>query len=865
MKGLWDWICSASKRPYLKYSFNELLKEASSIQASEIKKVNQIKEELTYRKRLKLEKKKLILAELLKSGTDNAAANQVNETQNEVQDLEQGFQSISIELDNAESGDKKMEVINSDIHATRERIKDEKSKSESKEIRNQAPDIAELTEASTDLFYANDKLDSEKLEKKRNEKPYAEKNIENSKTIKIEGVSKGKTRSTVSDKRAQKKGESKTRRHKILPKSISDLPLTLRVQNSLFRSRIQNIFDLKDVNLNDLYGFKNFGQKSVEELVECLHKENLLSEPLRISYEEGALFDRNSVNADCKHLPLIIDVSSFISESQSEKLAEASKLADFKEKNSVQKEDERIKSIDEIAARIKSTLEVIKADKLFKEAIREIVEIQISFSEMKNDHALDTLTVLEEEALSPSAVVIVGKMILVGVTENIANVPISPKQLEDEKLVKAIIKQMDKEVVETRLKFLYRQFIKDSLLRLCHEDDVRSTELKEEMSNLVLNQAFCDGSLAQVRERAKKIEVADDLIKGFNILKQRIAGMTLASIGEMNDVTRERIRQIERGFISKYKLKSLKTMSQDFEAKINDREKSDQFDRILNETYDIPATGDLSILANRVDAYRYFYCPIPSIEYNKHLMALEALVDRKIIGTGYWDLDGFNLRGILWAFSAKSNSFGLMPKQLTLPRCVSAAVQRIGGQAAVANRFGMKYQGQIRGTDGRTYWDKDKILEYINKVQKEYFLPSFLMPDKQQLREFVDEQGQDGEKGNSCISAITNQYTLQWIDAAKVFGLKAYESCTVDDLVEIRIIWNIFNNVEVESRDYLVKQIWRGEDKLQRTENLIGIYRQICAIGDISVSSEEEFIKVARNSMKQTDEAIIDDIADMLF
>ena len=84
-------------------------------------------------------------------------------------------------------------------------------------------------------------------------------------------------------------------------------------------------------------------------------------------------------------------------------------------------------------------------------------------------------------------------------------------------------------------------------------------------------------------------------------------------------------------------------------------------------------------------------------------------------------------------------------------------------------------------------------------------------------------------------------------------------------MVEIRIIWKIFNNVEVESRDYLIKQIWRGEDKLQRTENLIGIYRQICAIGDISVSSEEEFIKVVRSSMKQADEAIIDDIADMLF
>ena len=53
MKALWNWVCSANKRPYLKYSFDELLKKASDLKATETGKADLIKEELTYRKRLK--------------------------------------------------------------------------------------------------------------------------------------------------------------------------------------------------------------------------------------------------------------------------------------------------------------------------------------------------------------------------------------------------------------------------------------------------------------------------------------------------------------------------------------------------------------------------------------------------------------------------------------------------------------------------------------------------------------------------------------------------------------------------------------------------------------------------------------------
>jgi hypothetical protein len=60
-QALWNWVRSARKRPYLDYSFEHLLEEASKLKPNDQNKAASIRSELGYRKLLKLEKKKLIL------------------------------------------------------------------------------------------------------------------------------------------------------------------------------------------------------------------------------------------------------------------------------------------------------------------------------------------------------------------------------------------------------------------------------------------------------------------------------------------------------------------------------------------------------------------------------------------------------------------------------------------------------------------------------------------------------------------------------------------------------------------------------------------------------------------------------------
>ena len=72
-QALWNWVRSARKRPYLDYSFEHLLEEASKLKPNDQNKAASIRSELGYRKLLKLEKKKLILDLLSKTNTNDVS------------------------------------------------------------------------------------------------------------------------------------------------------------------------------------------------------------------------------------------------------------------------------------------------------------------------------------------------------------------------------------------------------------------------------------------------------------------------------------------------------------------------------------------------------------------------------------------------------------------------------------------------------------------------------------------------------------------------------------------------------------------------------------------------------------------------
>ena len=56
-KAVWDWICSAPKRPFIQRGYDELVALVNSADAGDIKTLDRIQEELDYRKRLKPSKR----------------------------------------------------------------------------------------------------------------------------------------------------------------------------------------------------------------------------------------------------------------------------------------------------------------------------------------------------------------------------------------------------------------------------------------------------------------------------------------------------------------------------------------------------------------------------------------------------------------------------------------------------------------------------------------------------------------------------------------------------------------------------------------------------------------------------------------
>jgi hypothetical protein len=534
-------------------------------------------------------------------------------------------------------------------------------------------------------------------------------------------------------------------------------------------------------------------------------------------------------------------------------------------KDALAEEKKQLRLPQEIASDIFSALSVVAAGECEKASIRRLAEMQLASSASNEEHAHKALIAIEREAYSPSPVAILAEAISGNTALDISGIPVSATKIEAEDIVKAIIVQTDKETAESGLKRIYRQCIASALLGLDEKEDINESDDEQEMSLQILIGILCEGTLDEIRDRARKVEMDSRLREMIEMLKQRITGATLSKVANGRGISRERVRQLENRFIEKYRLPRVDIMADRLKESSREKQMGLRLYEMDSEGSSIPQEGDLSILSKRIEVYRYFNCPVPISEYTKHLVVWEELQDRNRIGHGYWDNE-HNLGGLLWAISIRAKTYGLMPKQTTLPRGVSAAVQRFGGQSVVARKMGMQYQGQIRGKDGRTYWTEEKISEYIGEIQENYFLPRFLMPERQQVRDFVDRNGTAAEKGNSCISAITKQLTLTWGEAAQARGLKIYEQCADEDMVEYRIVWRILRASTQESDCYYRLQgIWKGEDKIRRTERLMETYREVVRMEWVDDAEEMVFLESVKRSTDRTKSEIIDEIADMLF
>ena len=94
-KAVWDWICSAPKRPYIQRSYDELVALVSSANTADTKTLGLIRKELEYRKRLRGSKKeKLIeLIEIKANFAQEAQGKAENHGHEEISKVEENQQN----------------------------------------------------------------------------------------------------------------------------------------------------------------------------------------------------------------------------------------------------------------------------------------------------------------------------------------------------------------------------------------------------------------------------------------------------------------------------------------------------------------------------------------------------------------------------------------------------------------------------------------------------------------------------------------------------------------------------------------------------------------------------------------------------
>ena len=176
-------------------------------------------------------------------------------------------------------------------------------------------------------------------------------------------------------------------------------------------------------------------------------------------------------------------------------------------------------------------------------------------------------------------------------------------------------------------------------------------------------------------------------------------------------------------------------------------------------------------LNQRLHLYEALSLEIPEAEWDLHL---RVIVNNEAQGgPGYWQRQPA-LRVFLHRFAVLLGAPGLMPKQTQLPPAVSGAVQRHGGQSAVARAVGLTYQGQLVGENGgRTYWTEERLSDLLAQTVRYHGLAADTLPNRSQIQAFLASgvvPDYRDKQPNSVIAAMSRQGTLSWEQIAERFG-----------------------------------------------------------------------------------------------
>lgn len=269
----------------------------------------------------------------------------------------------------------------------------------------------------------------------------------------------------------------------------------------------------------------------------------------------------------------------------------------------------------------------------------------------------------------------------------------------------------------------------------------------------------------------------------------RCTGKTLTAIGEDQDLTRERVRQLESKIIKAVGIKPSDLASTIKESQLLRENAAEleliqawlaRLDRLPVAADDRPSDVEPPFLwkdvvcmnlKERINLLIKHKLAPTSKEYDYHYSYVTARTGP--VGTGYWR-EFENLKQFVIRHAAALGSPNVMPNQTSFPDSVRGVVTSYGGQSKVAKKIGLEYRGQLVGEDGgRTYWTDEKLGQLLVDVNTRLGLGEELMPSYGQVLEFFtispDPKYQD-KKPHSAIAALTKMGRLHWSEVAKRFN-----------------------------------------------------------------------------------------------
>ena len=591
--------------------------------------------------------------------------------------------------------------------------------------------------------------------------------------------------------------------------------------NSLRRNGIRAARDLSNITSRELLQMKNIGPMKAKEIIELLRSCHILNPKLAASEETSDIWQGNELKEEYLEEKIIIAFG--LSENEQEFIAS-------KEKCQIPSGEVQL------SRKINEALRAVDLADDQKTTVEEIMNSILCDKSLSVETRLTALKELEKEVLEDGPILKSIQWVTNERDRTIAKEVArlcSYRELRYSILYRIIVGSKDNERVKIRWEELSRMHI-----RLKAEMMITSIQERgiDDRNVEILLEILQSGSGDSLFERCEKIE--EDWIKGktLDVLIDLVAGIPMSHIGEKIGISREGVRQIKTKLKQRYSIElpenqSEKKKEEDLKAYTAH---SERFCRITADISSTEYSTLDSTLKDRVDAYRYFNSPIPSAEYKKHLHIIESSSDKSRIGIGYWD-DDSNLRGLLWVIIAERAEGSIMPKQVTLPVAIKAAIQKFGGQSEVATLIGVEYKGQVVGTEGRSFWTNEIIRETFKKVQKEYCLPHDIMPEQNHIADFVDCDGNSMTKGSSCIAAIKREHG-SWDGYARHAEMKIYNQSTKKERNQIdkqilEIFWEKSGGFSsersfLESFNDFMSNFWKSTSDPSRYTSLIGLSRR---------------------------------------